>query len=161
MMTHGPVVHVNTASRQWLGAPGYDPAEGRAEDQAGWDGREDPADRLGGKMSKQRIRPLAICVFSHDGKILATESVDSVKGETFYRPLGGRIEFGETAVETLHRELMEEIQAEIKDLRYLTTLENIFTYEGERGHEIVMVFDGKLSTRISTTPIHSADRHGQ
>jgi 8-oxo-dGTP pyrophosphatase MutT (NUDIX family) len=95
-------------------------------------------------MSKQRIRPLAICVFRHDGKILATESVDSVKGQTFYRPLGGRIEFGETAVETLHRELMEEIQAEIGGLRYLGMLENIFTYEGERGHEIVMVFDGRL-----------------
>jgi len=95
-------------------------------------------------MAKQRVRPLAICVFSHFGKILATESVDSVKDQAFYRPLGGRIEFGETAAETLHRELMEEIQAEVSDLRYLATLENIFTFQGEMGHEIVMVFDGKL-----------------
>jgi len=105
-------------------------------------------------VAKQRIRPLAICVFSHEGKILVSESVDSVKGETFYRPLGGRIEFGEKAVETLHRELKEEIQAEIRDLRYLETLENIFTYEGERGHEIVMVFDGSLvDDSLYETPV--------
>jgi len=105
-------------------------------------------------VPKQRIRPLAICVFSHAGKILVSESFDSVKGETFYRPLGGRIEFGERAVETLHRELMEEIQAEIDDLRYLETLENIFIHEGEKGHEIVLVFDGNLADQsLYETPL--------
>lgn len=89
-----------------------------------------------------RIRPIAICLFSHRGRILAAEGYDPIKQQHFYRPLGGGIEFGERAVDTLHRELREEIDAEIKDLRYLGTLENIFTFNGEMGHEIVLVFDG-------------------
>ena len=90
------------------------------------------------------IRPLAICIFRHNDKILVSEERDPSKGETFYRPLGGGIEFGEHSVETIHRELMEEIGAEVKDLVYLGTLENIFTFNGEPGHEIAQVYDGVL-----------------
>jgi 8-oxo-dGTP pyrophosphatase MutT (NUDIX family) len=90
------------------------------------------------------IRPLAICLFRHNDKILVSEEHDPSKGETFYRPLGGGIEFGEHSTETIHRELREEIGAEVKDLVYLGTLENIFTFNGEPGHEIVQVYDGVL-----------------
>jgi ADP-ribose pyrophosphatase YjhB (NUDIX family) len=88
------------------------------------------------------IRPLAICLFRRGDNILVAEGHDRVKGETFYRPLGGAIEFGEYATDALRREVREEINAEIKDLEYLGTFENIFEYEGEPGHEIVLVFDG-------------------
>jgi 8-oxo-dGTP pyrophosphatase MutT (NUDIX family) len=91
---------------------------------------------------KQRIRPLAICVFRSKDRIFAAEGYDSVKGQTFYRPLGGRIEFGEYSHETIVRELREELNAEVTDLRYLGTVENIFVYEGEKGHEIVLIYDG-------------------
>jgi 8-oxo-dGTP pyrophosphatase MutT (NUDIX family) len=90
----------------------------------------------------QHVRPLAICVFSRNGRILVAEGYDPIKGETFYRPLGGGIEFGEYSAQTLERELREELGAEIEDLRYLGTLENIFTFNGEMGHEIVLVYDG-------------------
>jgi len=90
------------------------------------------------------IRPIAICLFLRDGKILVSEEHDPNKGETFYRPLGGGIEFGEHSIDTIQRELMEEIGAEVKDLAYLGTLENIFTFNGEPGHEIVQVYDGAL-----------------
>ena len=98
------------------------------------------------KKKKPRIRPLAICVFSHLGRILVAEGYDSVKEEYFYRPLGGGIEFGETSMETICRELMEEIQAEVnrQSLRYLGTVENIFYFNGVAGHEIVMIYDGEL-----------------
>lgn len=85
-------------------------------------------------MKPGKVRPLAICVFRRGDSILVAEGHDRVKRQTFYRPLGGRIEFGERAAETVARELREEIQQEVRDLRYLGTLENIFTYEGQPGN---------------------------
>ena len=95
---------------------------------------------------KKRIRPLAICVFRRDDRILVAEGYDSVKGERFYRPLGGGIEFGESSMDTICRELMEELHVEVdKDsLKYLGALENIFIFNGTRGHEIIMIYDGAL-----------------
>ena len=98
-------------------------------------------------MKAGKIRPIAICVFYHQGRILVNEGYDSVKKQTFFRPLGGKIEFGEKSSETVRRELLEEIGCEVNNLSYLTTLENIFTYNGERGHEIVIVYDGDFTDK--------------
>jgi 8-oxo-dGTP pyrophosphatase MutT (NUDIX family) len=92
-----------------------------------------------------QIRPLAICVFRHRDRILVAEGYDPVKQETFYRPLGGGIEFGESSEQTIHRELLEEIGEEVCELQYLGTLENIFIFNGTAGHEIVQVYDGTLN----------------
>jgi 8-oxo-dGTP pyrophosphatase MutT (NUDIX family) len=94
-----------------------------------------------------KVRPLAICVFRHQGRIFVSEGYDEVKAEVFYRPLGGKIEFGEHGRDTVARELREEIGADVTDLRYLGTLENIFTYNGQAGHEIVLVYDGAFVDR--------------
>lgn len=97
-------------------------------------------------MKKNRIRPLAICVFRNNDRILVAEGYDPLKKQTFYRPLGGAIEFGERSEDTVRRELMEEIGAEVGEVWYLGTLENIFVFNGEPGHEIVMVYDGVLTS---------------
>jgi ADP-ribose pyrophosphatase YjhB (NUDIX family) len=91
------------------------------------------------------IRALAICVFCQADRILVVEDRDSVKGETFYRPLGGGIEFGETGACAVSREIREEIGAEVRELQYLGTLENIFTYNGAPGHELVQVYRGRFA----------------
>ena len=96
------------------------------------------------KSKKRRIRPLALCVFRHKDKIFVARGYDKHAGETFYRPIGGRIEFGERGADTVAREVLEEIGAQTTDMTYLGTLENIFTYEGERGHEITLIFDGRF-----------------
>ncbi len=98
---------------------------------------------------KNQIRPLAICVFRHQNRILVSENYDSHKEELFYRPLGGRIEFGESGAETICRELMEEIQVDVdpNSLRYLGAIENIFKYNGRPGHEIVLIYDGTFKEK--------------
>ena len=95
---------------------------------------------------KKRIRPLAICLFRHHDRILVAEGYDAVKNEYFYRPLGGGIEFGETSIETVCRELLEELNVEVdpESLTYLGTVENIFHFNGIPGHEIVLIYDGEL-----------------
>lgn len=99
-----------------------------------------------GKRSKRkrRIRPLALCVFRRGDLIFVSRGYDKSKGETFYRPIGGKIEFGETARDAVTREVMEELGEAVTDIRYIGALENIFVYEGKPGHEIVMVFDGRF-----------------
>lgn len=95
-----------------------------------------------GEMNQ--IRPLAICIFRNNDRILVAEGYDPVKDEHFYRPLGGGIEFGEYSQQTIHRELKEEIGAEVCELKYLGTVENIFVFNGTPGHEIIQIYDGVL-----------------
>ena len=96
-------------------------------------------------MPPGRIRTLAIALVRRGDDILVAEGFDTIKPETFYRPLGGAIEFGERAEDALRREFREEIGAELIDVQYQFTLENLFTHQGERGHEIVLVFEAALA----------------
>ena len=98
-------------------------------------------------MRPNKVRCIAICLFQKDGRIFVAEGYDSVKQQYFYRPLGGTIEFGELSEQTIIRELQEEIGAKVINTRYLTTLENIFTYQGEQGHEIILVYSGDFADK--------------
>ena len=91
-----------------------------------------------------QIRPKALCVFRAAHRVLVGHGFDTVKREHFYRPLGGAIEFGETAQETLRREMREELEADIVEVRLLGVLENIFTCDGAQGHEVLFVFDARF-----------------
>jgi len=109
-----------------------------------------------------QIRPIAICVFRNSDRILVFEGHDPVKGETFYRPLGGGIKFGESSEATVRRELKEEINVDVQELHFLGTLENIFTFNGKSYHEIVMVYDGALtdSGLYAQAEIHGKEANG-
>ena len=97
------------------------------------------------KKKKRRIRPLALCVFQRGDKILVARGYDAVKNQTFYRPIGGGIEFGERGTDAIIREVREEIAAEVVDVVYLGAFENIFTYENKMGHEIILIYDGRFT----------------
>lgn len=94
-------------------------------------------------MSK-KIRTLAICIFYHQGRILAAKGYDKLKDEFFYRPYGGGIEFGEKAEEAVKREVLEETGYGMHDITLIGVTENIFTFNGKQGHEIVFLFDAKF-----------------
>lgn len=95
-------------------------------------------------MNSGFIRPIAICIIEHDGKLLVQEGHNPDTDQHFGRPLGGTIEFGELGDETIIREFKEELGIQITDIIYLATLENIFSVLGQQSHEIVRVYRGKL-----------------
>jgi 8-oxo-dGTP pyrophosphatase MutT (NUDIX family) len=87
------------------------------------------------------IRVLALGLIQDGDRIFISEGYDPVKEQTFYRVMGGGVDFGETSLEALNREFQEEIQAELKNIRYLGCLENIFTFNGEPRHEIIQLYE--------------------
>lgn len=96
---------------------------------------------------KGRIRVLALGIFRHGKRILVFKGHDSQKDQDFYRPLGGGVEFGETTRQALRREIKEELKVEISKPVLLGIAENIFEYEGERGHEIIYLYEARFKDR--------------
>src|SRR5579859_468622 len=89
------------------------------------------------------VRPIALCVFrDDDNRILVLEGYDPTHELTFYRPLGGGIEFGERSQDAAAREIREELGLDVLDLEFLGTLESVFTFDGLPGHEIALVYEG-------------------
>ncbi|HHT7191540.1 TPA: NUDIX domain-containing protein [Bacillus cereus] len=62
--------------------------------------------------------------------------------KTFYRFPGGSIEFGETAQEAVMRELMEEYNLEVFVQELAVVNENIFEWNGEKGHHCTLIHWG-------------------
>jgi 8-oxo-dGTP pyrophosphatase MutT (NUDIX family) len=92
----------------------------------------------------ERPRPVAICVIRRRDEILVSEHPDPVKGVVGYRPLGGGIDHGEYAADAVQREIREELGLDIGNVVHLGTIENIFTFMGRIGHDIVFIYEAQL-----------------
>ncbi len=88
----------------------------------------------------ERIRVLALGLIQRDNRVFLSEGYDPARQLTFYRALGGGVDFGEPSAVALEREFQEELQAELRDIAYLGCLENIFTFNGKPGHEIIQLY---------------------
>ena len=91
-------------------------------------------------MGKPRIRPISLGLIKHQGHVFVSKGHDRVKNQTFYRFLGGGIDFGESSLGALTREFQEEIQAELTNIQYLNCLDNIFVCNGKPGQELIQLF---------------------
>jgi 8-oxo-dGTP pyrophosphatase MutT (NUDIX family) len=90
------------------------------------------------------VRAKAVAVCRNAGRVLVERGYDRVAESRFYRAIGGHIDFGERATQTVAREWREEYGLTLQDVRLLGVLENLFTYEGRPGHEIVFAFEARV-----------------
>lgn len=90
------------------------------------------------------MRPNSLMIIVEGDKLLAQKIQDVVKGTTFFRLLGGGIEFSETSLKALKREVKEELGATTQNEKLLKVIENIFTYNGKNGHEITFLYSGEI-----------------
>ncbi|MGW5747970.1 NUDIX hydrolase [Amycolatopsis sp. NPDC003861] len=93
------------------------------------------------------IRPIVLAVIRRGDSLLVFEAHDEFKDQTFHRPLGGGIEFGESSKDALEREFREELDAEIVVNELLGVLENVFTWQDRPGHEIVFLYAAEFADR--------------
>jgi ADP-ribose pyrophosphatase YjhB (NUDIX family) len=110
-----------------------------------------------------RARPVALGIIREGDEIFVFEGHDPDNPETFYRPLGGSIEYGELAADAVRRELKEEIGVTVTDAKLLTVLENLFTWQGRAAHEIVFIFEVKLADpeRLRSAALVAYEANGE
>nr|WP_145157371.1 NUDIX domain-containing protein [Paenibacillus terrae] len=78
----------------------------------------------------------AACIILHRDKVLMQRAEHN---QLWFIP-GGRVEFGETAEETIEREMMEEYGAPIYDRKLLWIIENFIDFPDRKVHELGMFF---------------------
>lgn len=86
------------------------------------------------------IRVKAMAVFRRGDKILVNEVHEPDGTLIGFRIPGGHVEYGEKSADTIVREMREELGADIVGLRPMATIENIFVYGGQPGHEVIVVY---------------------
>ncbi|MEI7741738.1 MAG: NUDIX domain-containing protein [bacterium] len=95
----------------------------------------------------EKIKIKAMCMFRKGDLVLVSRGFDKVTNEHFYRALGGSVNFFETGLEGVRREIDEELHSGIENLRFLRVVENLFEYEGRRGHEVTFLYAGDLAKK--------------
>lgn len=109
----------------------------------------------------EEIRPIVLGLAIKENKLLVSEGFDKIKNQTFYRCLGGGIEFLEKSTDALKREFKEEINVEIVVKEFLGISENIFTYQGKDAHEHVFYYNIDISDKDYKNEYIVADDNGK
>jgi 8-oxo-dGTP pyrophosphatase MutT (NUDIX family) len=92
-------------------------------------------------MTWRDIRPLALGAVRDGDELMLAEHYDPEEEYTFYRPLGGGIEFGEHSEEAVAREFDEELGVELDTVEYVETYERTFSFAESVGHEIWQLYE--------------------
>ncbi|SDT50351.1 ADP-ribose pyrophosphatase YjhB, NUDIX family [Paenibacillaceae bacterium GAS479] len=91
----------------------------------------------------RKYRATSLCIIWKGDSILLEEFPEE-NGIITYRPVGGTIEYGEDSKSAVIREVKEEINLDINEVKLLGIIELIFPYYGDVGHEFDFIYEGKL-----------------
>ena len=93
-------------------------------------------------MAPGRFQMRAVAIIRREGHLL----IHKATHEEFWSLPGGRVEFGETAAESLEREITEELScsSRLGPIRFL--VENFFAYNREACHEIGWYYEAQLAS---------------
>jgi 8-oxo-dGTP pyrophosphatase MutT (NUDIX family) len=100
------------------------------------------------KELRKNISPKALLLAVNGNKLLVHGILSNEVEKNTVRPPGGRIEFGEYSETTIRREMQEELNSAINNLRFLGPLENIFQDpQGKQYHEILFIYSGTFGKK--------------
>jgi len=95
------------------------------------------------KQQKKDIEVIARAFILVSNKALLCK----MKGENWYFLPGGHIDFEERAEETLLREIKEELGIPINLQSFIGAVENVYTENEQRHHEINLIFSANAKKR--------------
>ncbi len=76
--------------------------------------------------------------------------------------MGGGINFRETSLAALRRELQEELSIQLNNEKLLSVIENIFEFNGEPRHEITFLYSGDIADEtLPETRIKILDKENE
>jgi 8-oxo-dGTP pyrophosphatase MutT (NUDIX family) len=115
--------------------------------------------------AKPKVKAMALIYRTHpktgDLELLATPGFDHQKQTPFFRLIGGHVEMGETAADAVLREIKEELGINMTIAKPLGWLENIFTYNGGVGHELIALFETRFTSPNDIQDAYHFTEHNQ
>lgn len=114
---------------------------------------------MGGGAGKARIRVIALALIRDGDRLFLSRGYDPATQRRFWRPLGGGVEFGERSAAALQREFREEIDRSIEILAPPILFENVFTFNGRPGHEIILMHEARFedAAMLSVEPFEFSE----
>lgn len=91
------------------------------------------------------IRFVALGAVYRGDELLVFEGELPETGETYYRLLGGGVEFSEHSRDAVTREFHEELGVAFTDPVLVDTFERVFTFDAETEHEVWRVYEGRIA----------------
>lgn len=97
------------------------------------------------RAGRYRGEGVMAILINDDGQILLNlrDDIPTISYPGYWAILGGGIELGEAAEDAIHRELIEEIGIDVRDLRVYGAIIDRFGYGN-----LLIIFNGRIDKRI-------------
>lgn len=96
----------------------------------------------------QRFTYRVGAIIMHNDRVLFERGADDTRGWWYFLP-GGRAELGESSLETIQREMLEELGENAEVERLVFVVENFFVHNDTHHHELGLYFLVHLASSAS------------